>query len=113
MLYVRPIMNYFVDQVLSGKVCNVIKTFDQNLEIHIRNLGETSVTVPSHFDLVGDFGTRRIEDVAPEGEHNLQPGRIMTFYCYMKEDIWRRATELIIYDNQGNRWPAAIRHENN
>jgi hypothetical protein len=110
MLFVRPIMNSAVEQVLEFKTCCGLKMFDQNLEIHVRNLGDRPVRVPGWFELVGDFGTKRIDALSPPGERILEPGSITAFYCYMDEAVWNRATELIFPDCEGNAYPVAIKH---
>ena len=109
MLFVRPIMNSSIEQVLDFKTCCGLKMFDQNLEIHVRNLGDTPVRVPGYFDLHGDFGTRRIDTLTPAGERTLEPGSITAFYCYMDESLWKQSHELLFYDCDGNSYPVAIR----
>jgi hypothetical protein len=111
MLYVRPIMNSSVEDIFAFKTCCGLKMFDQNLEIHVRNLGETPVTVLGYFDLEGEFGTKRIDTLSPAGEHTLEPGTITSFYCYMDETMWEKSNTMVFYESGGSSYSVAIRHE--
>jgi len=109
-LEIKAYMNSSCNEVLGFKTCCGLKMADQNLEIHVKNVGRTVAMVPSYCDLVGDRETNRIENLLPHGEHAIQPGEIMAFYCYMDEVQWNAARELAFFDRQGNRYSMAIEH---
>jgi len=111
MLDIRVIMNSAVEDVLAFKTCCSLKMFDQNLEIQVTNRGKRPVTVPSYFDLKSDDGVSRVETLIPHGEHTLPAGEIMAFYCYMDEMSWRKAHTIVMYDDQGTRYPVDISHD--
>lgn len=98
-------MNSSVEEVLSFKTCCNLNLFEQNLEIHVANRGPNPVVVPSYFDLEGDHGAKRIHTLTPPGEHRIDPGETMAFYCCMDENLWKNSRKMIFYDNEGNRYP--------
>ena len=108
MLKIKLIMNSSVEDVFAFKTCCGFKAGDQNLEIQIRNVGEQPVVVISEVDLVGKKGVQRIQTLMPHGHHALAPGQIMAFYCTMDETLWSESSELIVLDDQGNRYPSPI-----
>jgi len=101
-----------MEQILEFKTCCGLKMFDQNLEIHVKNQGDTPVVVPSCFDLVGDRWSKRVETLVPQGMHSLRAGEIMAFYCQMDETLWKKAREAVFHDTEGRRYPVTILHEN-
>ena len=54
MLEIKPIMNSSAEDILSFKTCCSLNAWDQNLEIHVKNIGNRTVVVPSYFDLEGE-----------------------------------------------------------
>ncbi len=108
MLEIRIIMNSPVEDILAFKTCCGLRMWDQNLEILVSNRGERDIVVPSHFDLEGDFGSRRVETLTPHGEKCIKPGEIIAFYCYLDEAIWATARRLVFHDSEGNPYAVAI-----
>ena len=111
MLYIRPIMNTSVEEIFDFKTCCGLRMFDQNLEIHVRNLGDSPVNVPGYFDLEGEHGSKRFDTLSPAGEHQIRPGEIMSFYCYMDESLWTKARRLVFYDSEGTDYEVGISHD--
>ena len=109
MLKIKPIMNSSAEDVLSFKTCCSISAWDQNLEIHVKNIGKSPVVVPSLFDLEWEAGTKRVDNLMPNGEQHIQPGQFLSFYCFMDEEVWKRAKQMVFYDSQGNRYPVKIK----
>lgn len=101
-------MNSSVEEILAFKTCCGLKAWDQNLEIQMKNNGDRPVIVPSYFDLEGDDGVKRIDTLMPNGEQRIEPGRFMSFYCFMDEQVWNQAKRLIFFDTEGNRYPVDI-----
>jgi hypothetical protein len=112
MLKISCIMNSSVEDILAFKTCCGLKMFDQNLEIHLTNQGPAPVRVPSYFDLEIAEGKKRIDNLMPPGEHLLQPGDLMAFYCTMDESLWNKARGLIFYDTEGNQYQVSISDQN-
>ncbi len=111
MLEIRAIMDSAVEDVLNFKTCCGARTFDQNLEIHVKNTGSDPVVVPSRFDLEGGFGTYRVETLIPHGDQYIAPGVTIAFYCTMEPGRWADARRMIFQDNQGRSYPVDIIHE--
>ena len=108
MLEIRLIMNSAVEDILSFKTCCGLKMFDQNLEIHLTNRGQTPITVPSCFDLETSEGVRRFDHLLPSGDLRIEPGEIKAFYCSMDENLWGKSRGLVFYDQEGHRYPVPI-----
>ena len=108
MLEIRPIMNTSAEDILSFRTCCSIRVWDQNLEIHVINNGREPVVVPSYFDLENNKGIKRIETLMPAGEHRIDPGQMMAFYCYMDEVLWKEARRIVFYDSEGNAFGVEI-----
>ena len=108
MLQISLIMNSSVEEILAFKTCCGLKIFDQNLEIHVRNVGDRPVVVPSRFHIEGDYGSKRIDAVTPPGEHEIKPGDLKAFYCTMDEQLWNRSRRIVFFDNSGTRYPVEI-----
>ena len=102
LLKIHCIMNSAVEDILAFKTCCGLKMFDQNLEIHLTNQGDDPLTVPSYCDLETEEGTKRIATLTPAGEHLLQPGELMAFYCCLDETLWDKAKRMTFYDKEGN-----------
>jgi hypothetical protein len=107
-LEITPIMNSPTEEIFAFKTCCGIRSFDQNLEIHVRNRGVNPVVVPGYFDLRGEGGTRRVSTLMPAGACRIAPGELRAFYCYMDEGEWRKAEEMIFYDSKGNAYPVSL-----
>jgi hypothetical protein len=107
-LEIHPIMNSAVEDVFAFKTCCSIRVWDQNLEIHVKNVGDRAVVVPSYMDLEGEQGTTRIHTLMPSGEYRIEPGEIKAFYCYMDETLWNQSRRLIFHDDEGNIYPVEI-----
>jgi hypothetical protein len=101
MLTLRVIMNSACEAVFGFKTCCGLKAADQNLEVQVVNRGDRPVIVPSFFDLETDEGVKRYEHLLPHGRHELQPGEIKAFYCYMDPVEWARARRLAMVDGDG------------
>jgi len=108
MLEIRAIMNSSAEEILAFKTCCSLNVWDQNLEIQVRNNGSRPVTVPSCFDLEGDDGSKRIENLMPNGEQKIEPGRFISFYCFMDEEVWNQAKRLVFFDTEGNTYPLEV-----
>ena len=108
MLKIKPIMNSSSEDVLSFKTCCSIRAWDQNLEIHIKNEGDSQVVVPSYFDLESPQGIRRFDTLIPNGEQKIGPKELVSFYCFMDEEVWKKAERIVFYDSSGKRYPLNI-----
>jgi hypothetical protein len=112
MLKIQVIMNSPVEEILAFRTCCSLKMFDQNLEVHVTNHGVAPVTVPSYFDIEGESGFRqRVDTLTPPGEHRLEAGEIIAFYCYMDEMLWNRGRRIVFYDSESNEYPVEIVHQ--
>ena len=111
MLEIRPIMNSSCEEIFEFRTCCGIKAFEQNLEIHVKNRGADPIVVPSYFDLEGSAGVKRVETLMPHGQHRLDPGQIIAFYCYMDEKLWRESQQMVFYDTQGVSYRVEVPHE--
>jgi len=99
MLDVKVIMNSCMEEVLGFKCCGLP---DQNLEMHIRNLGEQPVTVSGRFILENETETLTCNHLFPPWEQTINPGQATAFYCSMDESVWNRYQTLTISDKEGN-----------
>ncbi len=111
MLEISIITNSAVEEIFAFKTCCGFKCMDQNLEIHLRNTGPRPVTVPSWFDLETEGGSRRISNITPAGKHRIAPGEMIGFYCYMDEELWKKANSLVFHDLDGQVYPVRIYHK--
>lgn len=111
MLDVKFIMNSAVEEIFSFKTCcGLMRVFDQNLEIHLRNMGDKPLLVPNYFDLVGTHGSSRVETLTPPGAHYLAPGDILALYCSMDPQVWDKSRQAVFYDMEGVEYPIVIAH---
>ena len=108
MLKIRTIMNSPVQEIFGFKCCYGVMTYDQNLEIHLENLSNRTVAVPSAMDMEGDYGTRRIENLMPAGELVIEPFDVRAFYCYMEDELWASTRELVFHDTEGREYRAEV-----
>jgi hypothetical protein len=109
MLEIRFLMNSPVEDIFAFKTCCGLKMFDQNLEIQLVNRGPRPIVLPSYFDLETPEGTRRVENLMPPGDLQIEPGEIRAFYCCMDENLWARAEKIIFYGLEGMRYPVDIK----
>ena len=111
MLKINPIMNSAVEDIFAFKSCCGARAFDQNLEIHVKNVGKRPVVVPSYFDLQGTWGSRRINTLMPNGDQRILPDEIKAFYCTMDDALWREAREMVFYDSEANAYLVELQHQ--
>jgi len=104
-------MNSEVEEIFAFKTCCGARAFDQNLEIHVKNIAHRPVVVPSHCDLHGTWGTRRIANLMPSGPQEILPGEIKAFYCMMDASLWNDSEELVFYDIDANAYVVALRKD--
>ena len=93
MLDVKIILNSAMEEVLGFKCCGLP---DQNLEMHVRNLGDHPVTVSGSFRLENEKETFACNHLFPPWEQRIPPGDAVAFYCSMDEPIWNRYSTLAI-----------------
>ncbi len=111
MLEINIIMNSAVEEIFGFKTCCGLKVMDQNLEIHVKNTGDSPVTVPSWFDIEEEGGSHRISAVIPAGEHRLTPGEMIGFYCHMDEELWSKANRVVFHDLDGKTYSVGVPHK--
>ncbi len=102
MLKMRFFMNSSCEDVLAFKTCCSLRVFDQNLEIHVENLGDEPVFIESRMLLETRLGMKKIDNLMPGAAQKIAPGEIKAFYCYMDENVWEIALKAIFYDTHGN-----------
>ncbi len=105
MLDVKVFMNTSVEDVIGFKCCNIQ---DQNLEIHVRNLGSSPMKVPSSFVLESKTEKVDLKTVYPPGGQLVQPGEAAAFYCSMDEDDWKTYIAITAFDDQGRPYRASL-----
>jgi hypothetical protein len=111
MLDVRFIMNSAVEEIFSFKTCcGLMRMFDQNLEIHLRNKGSQPLLIFNYFDLVGQQGSTREDSLTPPGTHHIMPGEILAVYCAMDPVVWDTSRVAVFYDSEGAKYPIVIVH---
>jgi hypothetical protein len=106
MLEIRVIMNSSIEDVLSFKCCNL---HDQNFEIHLKNLGQNPITVPSSCELIGEQGRVRLEALYPGGTYTIPPGEMTACYCTLAEDVYDRYQSIAFIDTEGREHLAPLR----
>ncbi len=99
MLDVKIIMNSAMEEVLGFKCCGLP---NQNLEMHIRNIGDHPVTVSGSFDLENEKETLSCNHLFPPWEQTIPPKEAVAFYCSMDESVWDRYQTLTISDTEGH-----------
>lgn len=105
---ILPIMDSEVEAVFAFKTCCGIRAFDQNLEIQVRNRGESPVVIQSRFDLQGPDFEERVAAVFPQGGLCLGPGEIRALYAQMDATRWSRAERIVLYDAAGRAYGKAL-----
>jgi hypothetical protein len=108
MITIRPIMNSAVEEIFAFKTCCGLKVFDQNLEIHMTNLGVAPVRIQGYFDLALPSGVHRVETLFPPGELLIAPGEIRAFYCTMDETLWEDAESMTFRDTDGRNYRCPV-----
>ncbi len=103
-LEILAIMNSSAGEIFEFKSCCNVRVFDQNLELQLKNTDKRPLVIPSYFDLILTDGVQRIETLMPHGPQRLGPGEIKAFYCYMDESKWEKASGIVFYDDEGNRY---------
>jgi len=87
-----------MEEILAFKCCNLP---NQNLEMHVNNLGDQPITVPGRFDLENEKGTLECSHLFPPWGQTIQPGTGVAFYCSMDESEWEQYQTLTIFDDEG------------
>jgi hypothetical protein len=106
MLEVKIIMNSVMEEILAFKCCNLP---DQNLEMHVNNIGENRVTVPGRFNLENENGILECSHLFPPWGQTIQPGSGVAFYCSMDESEWEQYSKLTVFDEDGNTYSFSIK----
>lgn len=109
MLEITIIMDSPMQDIFAVKCCS-FKLLDQNLEVLVRNTGKEPVKVPSRLDLEGEAGTRRVDNLMPQGDQPIAPGQSVAFYCYIDDPVWEAARTLVMYDTDGTAYRQDIEH---
>ena len=97
MLKVKVIMNSVMEEILSFRCCNIP---NQNLEMHVDNIGDLPLTVPGRFNLGNEKGTLECSHLFPPWGQTIQPGTGVAFYCSMDESEWEQYETLTVFDNE-------------
>ena len=106
MLEIRVIMNSSIEDVLSFKCCNL---HDQNLEIHLKNIGEHPITVPNSCELIGEEGRLRLDTLYPGGTYTIPPGEVTACYCTLAEEVYDKCRSIVFTDTDGREHLAPLR----
>ena len=99
MLEVKIIMNSVMEEILAFRCCNIP---NQNLEMHVNNVGDRPVTVPGRFVLENEKSSLDCSHLFPPWDQTIQPGEGVAFYCCMDESEWKRYKTLTVFDKNGN-----------
>lgn len=104
---IKVLMNSSIEDVLSFKCCNL---HDQNMEIHLKNLGPESLTVPGMCELVGksEADRFRIETLFPVGPYTLPPGEVVACYCTLEDETYARYGWIVFHDTKGREHRAPL-----
>ncbi len=98
MLTIKVIMNSCMEEVLAFKCCNIP---NQNLEMHVRNVGDRPVTVLSRFSLENDRAVWDYGLLFPPWEQTLAPGEAVAYYCSMDPLLWEQYAVISLFDKEG------------
>ena len=104
-ILVKVMMNSTCEDALGWKCCNLQ---GMNLEIQVANSGVKHVWLKSEVDLVGDGAIDRVGYLYPHGTHPLAPDDALSFYCSYDERRFRRFSHVVVMDENGGRYRAAI-----
>lgn len=110
MLKIEAVMNSSAGDVFAFKTCCGLNAWDQNLEIRLTNQGREPIVAPSRMELLGPWGARSVDNLMPHGDRTIAPGETAGFYCTMDPEQWKRATALVFFDVQGNRYLKELSH---
>ncbi len=99
MLEVKIIMNSVMEEILAFKCCSIP---NQNLEMHVNNVGDHPVTVPGRFILENDKDSMDCSHLFPPWDQKILPGDGVAFYCSMDESVWDQYSTLTIFDKESN-----------
>jgi len=105
MLKISCIINSNVEDVIAFKCCNI---FDQNLEIHIRNIGNKAVTINNFAILSNDNDSLRINSLYPPKKICIEPGDIAAYYSTMDPEKWKIYTKITMFDIFNNKYSLQI-----
>ena len=106
MLEIRVIMNSSIEEVLSFKCCHLM---DQNLEIHVRNVGQESLTVPNTCELVNEEERFQINYLFPQGGYTIHPGETVAYYCTLPDAVFEKYQSIVFRDGRGREHAAPLR----
>ncbi len=96
-----PHMDSGSGEILAFKTCCGLSLRDQNLEILVKNEGETPRRVQSRFEAVAADGVHRVDNLLPSGVQDVPPGQSIAFYVQMDEEIWKRTETLRFFEEDG------------
>ena len=105
---IKVLMNSSIEEVLSFKCCNL---HDQNMEIHLRNLGRETLAVAGGCELIGENEEDRfrIDTLFPVGPYHLPPGEVVACYCTLADEIYARYGWIVFRDTEGREHRAPLR----
>lgn len=92
-------MNSVMEEILAFKCCSIP---NQNLEIHVNNVGDHPVTVPGRFVLENENDSMDCSHLFPSWDQKILPGNGVAFYCSMDESDLDKYSTLTIFDREGN-----------
>jgi hypothetical protein len=106
MLEIKVIMNSSIEEVLAFKCCHLM---DQNLEIHLKNVGQESLAVPSSCELVNEDGRFSINYLYPQGGYTIHPGETVAYYCSLPDAVFEKYQSIVFRDASGREHRATLR----
>jgi len=106
-LKIQVITDSPMQDIFAVKCCS-FKLLDQNLEVIVTNTGDTPVRVRSHFDVIGPWGTNRIENLIPQGDPVIEPDCSTSFYCYLDEVRQSEMKAIVMHDADGMTYREAL-----
>lgn len=99
MLEVKIIMNSVMEEVLAFRCCNIP---DQNMEMHVNNVGDQPVIVPGRIVLENEKDSMDCSHLFPPWDQKILPGEGVAFYCSMDESDLEKYSALTVFDTEGN-----------
>ena len=106
MLEIKVIMNSSIEDVLAFKCCHLM---DQNLEIHLKNVGQESLSVPNSCELVNEDGRLSINYLYPQGGYTIRPGETVAYYCALSDALFEKYQSIVFRDSLGREHMAPLR----
>jgi len=106
MIEIKVLMNSSIEEVLSFKCCNL---HDQNMEIHLRNNGQETVTLQGSCSLVNKEDQYRIDCLFPGGPYTIPPGEVVACYCTMLDEVFGRYSGIVFKDTEGQEYRAPLK----